>query len=385
MRRCISRLVLIALSGLMFSSAALAAQETRWQELMDSAGKLAQQKHYKDAEKQYKAALREAEAFGKQDPRLAKTLLDFATLYLSQRKFENAAPLCRRALTISESLQSPNDPKLISLVGRLADIERLVGKPDKAELLYQRAVDMTEKAFGAEHLEVAGVLDYLAMFYYFEGILPEEALLGNRVTVDMFTMPSGMPVSSVVIINYYSGNPYGSDFPLIMPGTILTARTRLGKKELNYLKQAEAHFKRALEIREKAFGPNDLQIADTLTNMGFVDVPLKRFDEAESHFKRALAIRERAISRQSSAVAVTWSYLAKLYVAQSKLNDAELCYRRAIGIQQLATSPEDPQLIPLLRSYAGLLRRLNQESAAKFLEASAEAIRKQHEAKTPPK
>lgn len=378
------RLVLAAVLCLAFSCVAQAAQETRWQELMQAAEKLTQQKNYKAAEKQYEAALREAAAFGKQDPRLATTLHDLAALYESQRKFDKAEPLYERALKISESLQSLNDPKLISLVGKLADIERVLGKVRKAEVLYQRAVNMTEKAYGADHLEVAKALDRLAMFEYLDGLYYTEAAMDIRMAMEMAYVPGSGPIGAGVNLRPFVGVPNPIALSMKMPPGALDSFPQLGNRQINILKLAETHFKRALEIREKALGTEDTQVANTLTILGFVCFPLRKLDDTESHFKRAIEIREKAIGQQTSAVAVTMSYLARFYAAAGKLTSADLYFRRAVGIQQMAGSLEDPQLIPILLPYAAFLRRMKRESAAKEVEARIEAIQNLQAAKSPP-
>ena len=79
--------------------------------------------NYTEAEKLYFAALKEAEGFGPQDPRLATSLYNLALVYGNQGKYTEAEPLYRRSLAIRE------------------------------------------KALGAEHLDVAHSLNNLALLY----------------------------------------------------------------------------------------------------------------------------------------------------------------------------------------------------------------------------
>jgi tetratricopeptide (TPR) repeat protein len=378
------RLVLAAVLGLAFSCVTPAAQGNHWQELMQAAEKSTQQKNYKAAEKQYKEALREAEAFGKQDPRLATTLRDLAALYESQSKFDKAETLYQRALAISESLLSPNDPKLIESVSKLADIEWLFGRLDKAELLCQRAVEMTERVHGPDHLELAKMLDRLAIYEYIDGLYAA-GYFDPRIGMELAFAPGIGPIGTIQSVSSFDELRGPLLSRTAIPSSALDSFSQLKSMQIKKLSQSAAHFERALAIREKALGKEDLQVANTLTILGFVCFPLRRLDETESHFKRALAIREKAIGPQSSAVAVTLSYLARSYAAQGKLTSAELYHRRAVGTQQMAVGLEDPRLIPILRPYAALLRRLKRESAAKEVEAKIEDIQKQQAAKTPPR
>ncbi|MCH7767215.1 MAG: tetratricopeptide repeat protein, partial [Acidobacteria bacterium] len=74
---------------------AASAQETRWDSIMADAVKAYQQADYAQAEKLFLAALKEAEKFGEQDPRLATSLNNLAVLYHTQGKYAQAEPLYR--------------------------------------------------------------------------------------------------------------------------------------------------------------------------------------------------------------------------------------------------------------------------------------------------
>ncbi len=66
--------------------------------------------NYPEAEKQWSAALKEAEGFGPQDPRLATTLNNLAGLYQAQGRYAEAEPLYKRALAIIEKALGPEHP-----------------------------------------------------------------------------------------------------------------------------------------------------------------------------------------------------------------------------------------------------------------------------------
>ena len=72
------------------------AQGGLWETYMDAATKAYQQGNYPEAEKQLGAALKEAEGFGPQDPRLPTSLNNLAELYRAQGKYAEAAHLYKR-------------------------------------------------------------------------------------------------------------------------------------------------------------------------------------------------------------------------------------------------------------------------------------------------
>ena len=111
-----------------------------------------------EAEKQFSAALREAEKFGPEDPRRATSLNNLAGLYHSQGKYAEAESLYRWALAILEKALGPEHPQVATSLNNLAGLYHSQGKYAEAEPLFQRAVLVWEKALGPEHLNVATTL-----------------------------------------------------------------------------------------------------------------------------------------------------------------------------------------------------------------------------------
>lgn len=68
----------------------VSAHASRWQSYMTAATAAYQHGNYVEAEKQLSAALKEAERFGVQAPRLATTLNNLATVYQAQGKYGEA-------------------------------------------------------------------------------------------------------------------------------------------------------------------------------------------------------------------------------------------------------------------------------------------------------
>ena len=90
-----SCLLVLLLVPIWFLPALVIAHEARWEQYM-RAGKVAYQRgDYEEAVGQTKAALKEAEDFGEQDPRLATTLNNLAALYRTQGRNDEAERLLR--------------------------------------------------------------------------------------------------------------------------------------------------------------------------------------------------------------------------------------------------------------------------------------------------
>ena len=81
--------------------------ETRWKAQTGAGYQAYQQGRFSEAEHFLAAAVREAEKFGPQDPRLGASLYSLALLYQAQGKYAEAEPLYERALAIVEKAVGP--------------------------------------------------------------------------------------------------------------------------------------------------------------------------------------------------------------------------------------------------------------------------------------
>ncbi len=91
-----------------------------WETYTDAGDKAYPQGNYPEAEKQWSAALKEAEEFGPEDPRLATSLNNLALLYGARGRYAEAEPLYQRALAISEKALGPEHPHVAASLNNLA-------------------------------------------------------------------------------------------------------------------------------------------------------------------------------------------------------------------------------------------------------------------------
>src|SRR3990172_9491193 len=83
---------------------AAVAQSGAWETTMADGMSAHQRGHYAEAEEKFSAALKEAEAFGPEDPRLAASLNNLASVYAARGQAVRAEPLSRQALAIREKV-----------------------------------------------------------------------------------------------------------------------------------------------------------------------------------------------------------------------------------------------------------------------------------------
>src|SRR5438093_9784823 len=113
--------------------------ETRWKAQTGAGYQAYQQGRFSEAEHFLAAAVREAEKFGPQDPRLGASLYSLALLYQAQNNYAEAEPLYERALAIVEKAVGPEAPVTAMVVDGLAGVHFDQGAYDRAEPLFRRA------------------------------------------------------------------------------------------------------------------------------------------------------------------------------------------------------------------------------------------------------
>ena len=164
-----SHLLVLLLVSLWLWPALVIADEARWVQHMRAGVAAYQRGDDEEAVGQTEAALKEAEDFGEQDPRLATTLNNLAVLYESLGRHGKAEPLYKRSLAIAEKALGPEHPDLAAILNNLAGLYQAQGRIGEAEPLFKRALAIWEQALRPEHPYVDIALNNLAALYRTQG------------------------------------------------------------------------------------------------------------------------------------------------------------------------------------------------------------------------
>ena len=151
-----------------------------WENYVIAGGKAHDKGNYPEAEKHIAAAVKEAEGFGPQDPRLAASLLGLGELYLHRRRYAEAESLLKRGLAIREKALGPEHPDMAGSLNNLAALYDDQGKYAEAEPLVKRVLASFAKARGSEHLGVAASLENYAALRRETGRSDEAAKMEAR-------------------------------------------------------------------------------------------------------------------------------------------------------------------------------------------------------------
>jgi tetratricopeptide (TPR) repeat protein len=116
--------LLIGVVCTLLAPGAVVAIGTTWDQDAQAGAQAYLHGNYAAAERHLLAALRTAEEFGPEDPRLALSLNNLALVYHAQGRYDDAEPVYQRAITITERALGPDHPNLAASLGNLAELYR---------------------------------------------------------------------------------------------------------------------------------------------------------------------------------------------------------------------------------------------------------------------
>ena len=332
---------------------------------------------------------------GPEHPFTAGSLNNLAALYDSMGDYAKAEPLYLRALAIREKALGPEHPDTATSLNNLAVLYDSMGEYAKAEPVYRRALAIREKALGPEHPSTAGSLNNLAALYDSMGEYAKaEPLYRHALAIREKALGAEHPDTATSLNNlaalYDSMGDYAKAEPLYRRALAirekaLGAEHPLTATSLNNLAalydsmgdytRAEPLYRRALAIRERALGPEHPDTATSLNNLAWLYDSMGDYAKAEPLYRRALAILEKALGVEHPDTATSLTNLAGLYDSMGDYAKAEPLYRRALAILEKALGPEHPSTATSLNNLAELYRAMGDYAKAERLLRRALSIR----------
>ena len=150
------------LGALLRSASSAAVPEATWKAYKAAGSKAYKQGNYIEAEKQFSVALKMAQGFRPQDPRLGTSLNNLGLTYKTRGQFAKAELLLKRALRVYKKALGPAHPHVAAVLSNLATLYGSQGKHAEAESLHKQALVIAEDALGPDHPDVGATLDSYA-------------------------------------------------------------------------------------------------------------------------------------------------------------------------------------------------------------------------------
>ena len=212
------------------------------------------------------AALDEDMLVASQEPEAAKVkeLMKMARNYEGNGWNISALKSYQSALQLSERALGAEHPLTAACMAQVARLDTLFGFFDRALPLAQRSLKIREQTLGPEHPQTAQSLMILGFLYGRMGDLDQALQLEQQAL-------------------RLSEQALGPENPLTAGAldNLATLYSQMGSYD-----QALPLAQRAVQIREKVLGPEDFQTATSLTNLGYLYLAKKDYSQAESCFRR---------------------------------------------------------------------------------------------------
>ncbi len=274
-----------------------------------------------------------APAQGADDPLEEARALNQQAIELHQAgRSQEALPLFQRVLQIREKALGPEHPDTAQSLNNLALLYQSMGNYEQALPLFQQALKIREKTLGPEHLDTAVSLNNLATQYQVMGTY-EQALPLYQRTLKIYEKDLG---------------PEHPD-----TATCLNNLAMLYEEQGVY-EQALPLYRRALKIREKALGPDHPDTAVSLNNLAVLYEEQGAYEQALPLYQRSLKIREKALGLEQPGTAVALHNLAGLYRDMGLYEKALPLFQRANKIWEKTLGPEHPNTASGLNNLAML-------------------------------
>ncbi len=144
--------------------------------------------------------------------------------------------------------------------------------------------------------------------------------------------------------------------------------------ELGELPAARAALERALAIEENAYGPGHPAVASSLVQLGNVLVDSGCLPEAHAAIERALAIQEDLYGSDHPELAHTLNNLGILLTQTGELPDARTAFERALVIKERVHGLDSSDVAKTLGNLGSLMYGLGDLSGARDIQARVLAI-----------
>jgi tetratricopeptide (TPR) repeat protein len=351
-----------------------------------------------EAAAMYRRAVESERAAAHPDPRrIAGWLNELGIVWRRLGRHAEAESAYRESLAVAEQAFGAADPAIAAILTNLAELERLEGRLDEAQESAQRGLAIRQERLAPDSLEIAETLNNLG------------AILAQRRD---FQGAADRYRRALSICEHLPGGGAHGPVPAAILHNLGVADFRLGRVD-----DAESALRRALEIRERALGPEDPNTLDTLQNLAELNFLRGRLAAAETYYTRSytaceklhpgepghpgcikalegLALVYRSLGRFTEAekafsgliaalestgappdfrVAAAREGLADLYAGEARYSRAALLYGQAAETwEQLGGAKAG--LCRALGKYAAALRKLHRETEAVAAERRAADI-----------
>ena len=250
------------------------------------------------------------QAYGDPSDPLAATLDHYGSTLRALSKLDEALQVHERALTMLEAIHGPQHPEVGRASGNLGHALSRLGREEDALVAYDRALSILRAGIGPEHSDVAAVLASRGSTALALGDIDQaRADLTRALEIEsMHTQPDdparGIPHNNLGNVELQARNfeqaeyhyrrayelyvaGWGAEHPYASVAYLNLARVAGARGDPALAVQ---RYEDALSRLEASHPSGHLNLGMACNNLATELVELGRLDEAEAHFRRALEI-----------------------------------------------------------------------------------------------
>ncbi len=273
---------------------------------------------YQDAVREWSGALTARRSQRPLDTSaLVSSLVQAADAHWLAGDLERSGTISAEALGLATAAEPRDDAALATALERVALHASARGEHERAEALYQRALEHSRGAWGDGHPSQAGLW------------LSIGALAVERA--DLLTADVAYDQAAAIL------DPL-TDASLASDKATLALNQGSMHARFGRIDEARASLERARELWTRSRGPDHPHLAWVDEAMSTILVAAGRLDEADPFLARAVASRERAMPASASAV-LTAARLAALRARAGRAAEARALWRRVDASAARVTSP----------------------------------------------
>ncbi len=229
-------------------------------------------------------------ALGPEHAGVAILSIKLADTYTAQKRFVEAEPLYKRALSILKKTFGDEDAEVATALAKLAKLYLVDDKAEAAQPLIEKALEIKRKVKGKTHLDVSECLEILGAVYEQQGKV-QEAEHYYQLALNIKEEALG-----------FSHERTRETLERLANALFLQDK----------LAEAEDIFLRLLRAKEKDLGSDSPSLTPLLERLGEIYSARRDYAKAERQFEQALEIYEKNDKSSLSAAALMEKFAALL-------------------------------------------------------------------------
>ncbi len=299
-----------------------------WKQYREAAKKAVGRNDFKEADKQFAAAIREAEGFNPKDYYMVQTLDEAGEFYVNVRSFSKAEQLYTQAADLWGKAKGTNDLGVGYFLGKLGDVCVFKENYSAAEAAFSLAQGILEKKLGAFHRTVGFCMSRRAHVLLARGKHAEAEPLFKKALEIIESPEYKTTLTAQGDLQQWVREPKPQEI-----ASILNDLSFLYKAQ-NQFAEAETALKKSLKLLEHEYGKNSPVLATGLGNLAAVHFKAKQYDQAETCLKQALALAKKSAGMEHPFVRENLASLGEVYYAKGNLPEVESTLKLMVSMDQ---------------------------------------------------